>query len=275
MTSIFYKRKGFYYFLNRLKSQLYLLKIFIHDPRFNKSTSNRSAFLVHAPSLLRKLVYDKYYKKLDEILAGSQKISLTTSPLKSLYQTGLCCIGSVSPAFLKSINDAYPLNQNLPKIGELSYESEILVNLHNELPTLSLVAKSYYQGSCFYRNNPTIHASNAEIESKYPTPSTVFHCDGYHQLSVMILLNDIDKDSFHMEYILESHAGYVEILDRSMILQSKVNNSPKKVKLTGKAGTVYMFDTDGLHRGLIAEKTRLMLHINLHAGNYPCRRKFE
>ena len=90
----------------------------------------------------------------------------------------------------------------------------------------------------------------------------------------MILLNDLVEDSIHMEYCLGSHHQQEETYDRRRRVQENIRKNFDVKKLIGLRGTVFIFDTEGFHRGNYRLDVgsnadfRYMLHANFHPGIY-------
>ena len=138
---------------------------------------------------------------------------------------------------------------------------------------ISNIIYSYLGRDAFLRNNPTI---NQIIAKKDSWGSSILHNDRFHQLSLMLLLDDITEDDTHMEYLAETHK--LNIFDNlhpypnSSQIAKKNKNADKRIKIIGKKGTAFLFDSIGLHRTLLKiNTTRTALFLNFTAGHnlYP------
>ena len=208
MNKNFLKEKSFSYFIRRIKDQFVLLRTFFKDPFFKKNNKNRALFLTTSPTLIRKLLWNKFYKSINEKSFKKEEANCNFDILSDLAKNGICHVGKLSESLLKEINSNYPLDLKKNLIGELNFDSTLLQSIHQEVPELSRVARSYYGRNCFYRNKPSVHVSTKSISDKYKVQSISFHTDHFRQLSVMILLNSIDMNHYHMEYVLGTHKDF-------------------------------------------------------------------
>jgi hypothetical protein len=143
--------------------------------------------------------------------------------------------------------------------------------LHSLLfdPELCAVLSNYYGRQPLYRDNPTVHRS-VFFEGAKLDGSAVYHSDGYRQISFMLLLNDLSETDTHMQYASGSHRTQQPTYDRSAIDQEAVEQTFEIVDLVGPKGTLYVFDTEGLHRGQYFVGTaRLIFHANVTTGVIP------
>jgi hypothetical protein len=71
------------------------------------------------------------------------------------------------------------------------------------------------------------------------------------QIKIMILLSDVPVDGQRMDYILGSHKIWHKFTNQRDVRFTKEEalKFGKPIKCTGLAGTVVIFDTNGLHRG--------------------------
>ncbi len=102
-----------------------------------------------------------------------------------------------------------------------------------------------------------------------------WHHDGWgKKINVMILLSDVSDDDQYMTFVEGSHR-YIYNFDRcsnSRFTEEEVlnlfpNNSHKKC--TGEAGTIYIFDSNGMHRGNRSlGRARDSLITSFNAGRY-------
>tara|TARA_B100000795_G_scaffold99620_1_gene73267 strand:+ start:121 stop:1023 length:903 start_codon:yes stop_codon:yes gene_type:complete len=138
--------------------------------------------------------------------------------------------------------------------------------LHKYVFTEEILKKleNFYGKSFYLRNNPTLEFDydNEKNDSQY------FHLDwGLKQTSVMINLNDVLKNSTHMEYIKGSNRQY-KFRPPSRFNKREIQNIEYKhknletVKTTGDIGQISIFDAGcGYHRQ-VAGGRRVMLHLN-------------
>ena len=140
--------------------------------------------------------------------------------------------------------------------------------------TCTPIVSEYYGKTALTRENPTFQYWVKSGFNSWKIPSSIFHTDGYRQVSAMLLLNDLDKNDIHMEYCLKSHKDLPPTFDRDRILQEKVSQVFQIKKLIGKKGDIFIFDATGLHRAFhnldvgLKNDYRALIHQNFHFGLY-------
>ena len=101
-----------------------------------------------------------------------------------------------------------------------------------------------------------------------------YHIDQLNQLSMVMLLNDVDTETTHMEIKIGSknvHWNY----DRYSLDQDKLKLKYNSFKCIGSQGTVYLFNAGRVfHKGVIKPKKRLIMHCNYTTG-YNTREPLE
>ena len=128
-------------------------------------------------------------------------------------------------------------------------------------------------------NREYIYKFNLAAKLEY-TEKNLGSGGGWHRDSVgfqhkaMLYLSDVDSDSGPFEYYVGSHKKYYKfksyllsfikgldgLLRYSKPMVQIVDNDNKKVTFTGKAGTLILFNSSGLHRGSpINENSRYAL----------------
>ena len=166
---------------------------------------------------------------------------------------------------------------NTQSISELErpFNSDFLLNepflrkLFFDKDLMSLL-KGYFMRQPFIRNNPVI--SRVNYTGKGLSPADKFHLDGgLHQISFMMLLNDISENDSHMEYALKTNNQLLNrrnFLERHPANSSYIRDKYNIFKLTGKAGDLFVFDAgNGFHRAnLIPGTSRTVLHMNITTG---------
>lgn len=77
-----------------------------------------------------------------------------------------------------------------------------------------------------------------------------WHHDGKRkQVRAIVLLTDLPDDGQRTDYVLGTHAAFRYSVSESRIEKDKAFASGKVVPFAGPAGSVAIFDTNGLHRG--------------------------
>ena len=148
------------------------------------------------------------------------------------------------------------------KINNELIEQIILnTNLYNFI-------KNYYNSDFWIRNSPILSIDCKKFR-KEDYSQGLFHIDnGLHQISLMILLNDIDHNNTHMEYINKTHLkNYYSRVSRSNNKFIKYTSAMKSkntiTKIIGRKGDVYIFDAgNGVHRAVYGNENRIMCHFN-------------
>ena len=148
-----------------------------------------------------------------------------------------------------------------PRLAPMIFDPDILGAIHN-----------FYKRQPYYRNQPMVqvnqfiglHDSNdVDIQGK-------FHLDELHQISFMLLLNDITIDDTHMQYALESHkkVRVMAGVNRYGYPDKDIQDKFQIMDLVGKKGTLFVFDAGaGFHRAVYKSgTTRKIFHSNITPG---------
>ena len=150
------------------------------------------------------------------------------------------------------------------KYMTLDLKDPMLMPLLNNFEVRSLLWH-YYGRQPYFRGQPVVKTQTIE-EGMPPNYQGRYHLDGgLHQVSFMLLLNDIGLGDTHMEYALKSHKKDHKTLDRRQIDERQVERDYWVDPLIGKKGDLYIFDAgNGFHRGRYAfGSTRSILHVNV------------
>jgi len=156
------------------------------------------------------------------------------------------------------------------KFGKISASIDVNSSIISELFTKDLfrLIKNYYGKTFWVRNAPTllVDLKKYRLEEK---SQKLFHIDfAERQLSIMIFLADVEKNSTHMEYIKKSQKNswiFKSVVRENYNFKKKVNEEMSKkeiFKMVGKKGDIYIFDAgNGLHRAIYGDD-RYLLHFN-------------
>jgi hypothetical protein len=152
---------------------------------------------------------------------------------------------------------------NDPNLKTIFYNKNLINLLHN-----------HYRRQTFCRNNPYVFELHYMKDKRGNDPESMerdvtelFHIDGQHQTSLMILLNDIDEDASHMEIAGGSHKTLKLNYDRFQLDQKDIAKKYKIEKCIGKKGTVVLFNAGKLyHRLVLKEKKRRAFQMNFTTG---------
>ena len=127
----------------------------------------------------------------------------------------------------------------------------------------------FFGKRCYLRDDPVLARTHTPSEQ---VGKGKFHVDRFMQLSVMLLLEDLNEDSTHMEYLVGSH----KYITSSLILQKNSEECAKIMrkkkfnvyKLTGKKGDAFLFNSIGIHSAIFVEgTTKTILHLNYTNGH--------
>jgi hypothetical protein len=153
----------------------------------------------------------------------------------------------------------------------ISFKDERLKPLLRD-PEIAGMMYNYYRRQPYYRNQPRLQYITLNPGQKIVTGNE-FHVDRFHQVSAMILVSDVTEEGTHMNYLLKSH--------RRSLLRTGIEMQPPECErwveekrypmfnLTGKNGTLYVYDTSGVHsRNLIAGSSRKCLIWTVTTGHH-------
>lgn len=246
----------------------------------NSVTKNRRAsFLLLSPRIIQKVYW--YLYKL-----GQEKTSANLPAPKYLSEASFNnCLNEFKekgitkwPKSFKSVLSQKLVNNLRDKTGmnqtiTLSFDHEL--SSKTILDTdICLLISHYYSNQSFFREEPTISHKSVLKKNFNKPDSYMFHSDGFRQVSVMLLLNDLNDKNVHMEYAIKSHSQQ-QIYERRFLDQENLKKKYKIKKLVGKKGDLFIFDAEGLHRGVYGKngKERLIFHLNFHPGTYCTLKK--
>lgn len=127
---------------------------------------------------------------------------------------------------------------------------------------------NYYGRQAYYREHPIIVASSAGAEGVDRTSSRV-HADGYRQITMQLLINDVTAEDSHLIYYAGSHKQPKFSVDREPSNKQLVEGF-RPVLGIGRAGTLVVFDSgSGYHCGKYEAGQRLMLSEVVTSGWLP------
>ena len=142
------------------------------------------------------------------------------------------------------------------------------------IDTLSLL----FNKNIYLRNDPLIQILNT---SENLTNGN-FHTDRFMQYSLMLLLEDVTENQTHMEYCKKSHKRdkFDFIIHKNFKECEKhlKKNDFEIVKITGKKGDAFLFNTTGIHRAkYIFQSRRSIFHLNFTNGHnlYPFKVEYN
>lgn len=135
-------------------------------------------------------------------------------------------------------------------------------------PQLCGLFCNYYGRQAYYREHPSIAGMSSAHPSVDESASHV-HCDGYRQLTFMLLLNDISAQDTHLIFYAGTHKEPKLNYERDAGTQKRVEGC-RTVLGTGRAGTLLVFDAgSGYHCGRYLPGKRLILRGVVTTGWLP------
>jgi hypothetical protein len=127
---------------------------------------------------------------------------------------------------------------------------------------------NYYGRQAYYREHPIIVASSAGAEGVDRTSSRV-HADGYRQITMQLLINDVTAEDSHLIFYAGTHKQPKLSVDREPSNKLLVEGC-RPVLGIGQAGTLVVFDSgSGYHCGQYKSGQRLMLSEVVTSGWLP------
>lgn len=216
---------------------------------------------------LKKKIFTKNNFHLNEIWKQSlnemRSLGVTKLPIKINLPFDLSKNNQIQNTNeeLKKINNYLKIDSELPTPNNFGFSLTLLdVNSEfflNKIFTkeLFLLIKSYYGKDFSLRNRPHLRLDLKEFrkEEKEHNYFHLDHCE--RQVHMVILLNDLNENSTHTQYIPETNKkSWVFVneerkRDDFKKIVSKYKNQFGVKKIIGKRGDVFLFDAgNGLHR---------------------------
>lgn len=135
-------------------------------------------------------------------------------------------------------------------------------------PQLCGLFCNYYGRQAYYREHPLLVGMSSGATGVDRSSSRV-HCDGYRQITLHLLVNDVGAEDTHLIYYTGTHKQ--PKLDYTRVPQnsSLVADAPTKLG-TGRAGTLTVFDSgSGYHSGEYKPGQRILLSVVVTTGWLP------
>lgn len=154
----------------------------------------------------------------------------------------------------------------------LSFKDERLKPLLRD-PAIAAVLYNYYHRQPYYRNQPNLQYAQND-DGHDVDKGNGWHSDRYRQLTAMLLISDVTEQSTHMEYVTGSHKRSFLFMREG--IQMSLEECKRRAEaerdyfmLTGKKGTLFLFDATGIHRrNLIAGTSRKALFWTVTTGHH-------
>jgi hypothetical protein len=180
-----------------------------------------------------------------------------------------------TPAFPPDQPGLFAIDIDTPKRPPRKMGASIDVNISFKDPQLepllfdadlNAILYNYYRRQPYYRNQPRLYLNRWDGHSTL-RGNAQYHVDVFHQISLMLLVNDLQPTDMHMKYALRSHRDVHLIYNKAMP-NERVEGRYAIADLVGEKGTLYVFDAAGIHRGYYTPNTtRKILHLNVTPGH--------
>jgi len=138
-------------------------------------------------------------------------------------------------------------------------------------PDLCGIIYNFYNRQPFHRIQPLVAINAVKENSKTQKEiSSKFHTDLYHQITFMLLIEDLTEHDTHLQYAIGSHKGAAKPWDRYSYSDEQILNDYDIKDAIGPQGTLVIFDAgNGYHRGkMIPNSTRKYLFSVMTTGHY-------
>ena len=265
---------------------------------FNKNNSLKAR-------LIRFFIRERYLKAITLFFLGFNNFNKKNENYNSLKTKGFLRLPSLTEMQLKKIKDEIKLLNFIPntkdpvlqigsdlldvlenknKLLNLDYQIYRNTNVINEAQTIKEIAfnkditglvSDYLGTKNFIVDGQiwfTFNDGKAKISADNHNFGWHYDIDDLHWVKVFIYLNDVDELSGPHEFIEDSHllSGFKKIVMRRVENEKKFKNiglnESKIITFTGQAGTTFIEDTFGYHRGLDPVKNRAILQFTYRVG---------
>jgi len=173
--------------------------------------------------------------------------------------------------FAQDANTAHHKSFGIDTACWVSFKDEKLKPLLRD-PEIAGMMYNYYHRQPYYRNQPRLQYISLEPGQSVVTGNE-FHVDAFRQISAMILISDVTDSDTHMDFLLKSHRRSVLQTGIEMTVeeceQCVADKTYELFNLTGKKGTLYVYDTTGIHsRNLTPGSSRKCLIWTVTTGHH-------
>lgn len=139
-------------------------------------------------------------------------------------------------------------------------------------PDIAGLIYNYYRRQPYYRNQPRIQYTDVKPDSRVELGND-YHVDRFRQVSAMLLVSDQTEKDTHMEYLLGSHQRSFTKTGIEMTYEECrrwAQYAPERIfHLVGKKGTLFIYDTTGVHcRNLIPNSRRKIIIWTVTTGHH-------
>lgn len=237
--------------------------------RARTTYERRAAVAIDGPQWVKRRLWRQYLTPDP----AYQPVPLPTYQrhLETLRSDGICFIGGFedSAAKLRALLDQLGLTGYRRQDRVTDFEFDAGLSAPGLLPFLThpelcgLIC-NYYGRQARYREHPML-VGMSEGAAGVERSSGRVHCDGYRQLTIHLLLNDLTAADTHMVYYTGTHRE--PKLDYTRVAREMTGDSALGI---GRAGTLVLFDSgSGYHQGRYLAGQRLLLSGVITTGWLP------
>jgi hypothetical protein len=127
---------------------------------------------------------------------------------------------------------------------------------------------NYFSRQARYREHPRLVAMSAGAAGVDRSSSRV-HCDGYRQITLHLLVNDVTPSDTHLVFYKRTHRqpklNYTRVPENSKLVDVR-----DAMFATARAGTLVVFDSgSGYHQGAYTPGQRILLGLVVTTGWLP------
>lgn len=227
----------------------------------------------NSPKFIRSFLWKFHNLSLDHLTDSHLEKSPFKAKLREFKENGVIKFAEFDRDFIDSVISEFNIDYSVNQSIDIDFKSHLLNTIIKDTMLVEFIS-DYYGSQAYLRENPTIQVLNKSDPALQKKPSKIFHADGYRQISFMLLLNDLSEEDIYMEYCISTHKKQQKTYDRRLLNQAAIEKSFSIFKLIEKKGAMFLFDTEGFHRGnynldLGSSKSyRVLMHANFHPGIY-------
>jgi len=250
-----------------MNNHLYFLLVEIKATFFERTYFSRKGFKYIRRFFMRYL--SNYFDSFRYYL-NRNKINLKINSLKEdqLIKNGYKILSDIN------LNDLSFLKINKNENKDIASNANTIVSMSDaenfaRIRSFNAIAKEYLKEQ---KCNFFVHSWNTKVfydPDKVKTTQWHRDRDGYKVLKFFIYLTDVDDDSGPHEYAIKSHLiKPFRFTPQIRYKDFEVKNYFDVVKINGKAGTCFVADTTGLHKGTAPIKNgRSIIVFNYYTGS--------
>ncbi len=207
-----------------------------------------------------RLVYERPSGAYRRTVAARAKLGDFRALAEGLVRDGVVIVPEYfSGARLRAMQDEFDrlVATNPPGHGEETRAAHVSTNRIGESALLSALAfeQDFIDLAEYYWGKEVVLTATGGTRLEPFAPEGDYGSYQWHhdakrkQLRVIILLTDVLPDGQRMDYVVGSHRAFRRDLVESRISPEAAEAGGRRLSCVGKAGTIVVFDTNGIHRG--------------------------